>query len=152
MHLRHQIQDLIDNKLVQFDNMARPNVITNPLRPHQERNVNAISTVEERIPNFSFPWKATLQALAYKSHIVLENIRAPRFDWEVYLFCDNGDQHALFDCRVLKAQVQSLANHGIIWIEKEVVQRNDCMVVILCPLSTLAGTSHNAMSIASRKD
>jgi len=34
--LRHRIQDLINNKLIQFDNTARPNVITNPLPPHQE--------------------------------------------------------------------------------------------------------------------
>jgi len=34
IHLRRQIQDLIDNKLVQFDNVAGPNVITNPLPPH----------------------------------------------------------------------------------------------------------------------
>ena len=33
-HLRHRIQDLIYNKLVQFDNTAKPNVITNPLPPY----------------------------------------------------------------------------------------------------------------------
>ena len=52
-NLRNQIQDLIDNKLVQFNNAAKPNVITNPLPPHQEGNVNALSIVEERIPDFS---------------------------------------------------------------------------------------------------
>ena len=67
VHLRHQIQDFIDNKLIQFDNTARPNALTNTLPHHPERNVNAISTVEERIPDFSslsFPWKAMLWALA----------------------------------------------------------------------------------------
>ena len=54
IHLRHQIQDLIDNKLVQFDNTVGLNVIINPLPPYQEGNVNAISIVEERIPYFSF--------------------------------------------------------------------------------------------------
>ncbi|KAK9996763.1 hypothetical protein SO802_021449 [Lithocarpus litseifolius] len=57
--------------------MARPNVITNPLPPHSEGNINVISSMEERIPNFSsplFPWKAMLWALAQESHIVLENI------------------------------------------------------------------------------
>ena len=34
-HLRHQIQDLIDNKLVQLDNTTGPNIITNPLTPLQ---------------------------------------------------------------------------------------------------------------------
>ena len=34
-HLRLQIQDLIDNKLVQLDNTAELNIITNPLTPHQ---------------------------------------------------------------------------------------------------------------------
>lgn len=61
--LRNRIQDLINNKLIQFDNKARSNVITNPQPPHPEGNVNAISTVEERIPDFSSPsfsWKATL--------------------------------------------------------------------------------------------
>ena len=53
VHLRHRIQDLIDNKLIQFDKTARQNVITNPLPPHPKRNVNAISIVEERIPDFS---------------------------------------------------------------------------------------------------
>ena len=85
-NLRNRIQDLIDNKLVQFNNAAKPNVITNPLPPHQEGNVNAISIVEERIPNFSsssFPWKAMLWALAQESHIILKNIGALGFDWEV---------------------------------------------------------------------
>ena len=63
--------------------MVRLNVITNPLPSHQERNVNVISIVEERIPDFSsisFPWKAMLWALAKESHIVLENIVALGFD------------------------------------------------------------------------
>ena len=62
--------------------MVRLNVITNPLPSHQERNVNVISIVEERIPDFSsisFPWKAMLWALE-ESHIVLENIVALGFD------------------------------------------------------------------------
>ena len=97
--------------------MVRLNVITNPLPSHQERNINAISIVEERILDFSslsFPWKAMLWALAQESHIVLENIRALSFNWGAYSFCDNGDRHALFNCRVLQAQVQSLADRGII--------------------------------------
>ena len=90
----------------QFDNTTRPNVITNPLPPHPKGNVNAISTVEEMILDFSspsFPWKAILWALAQESHIVLENIGAPGFNWEACSFCDNKDRHALFDCTVLKA-------------------------------------------------
>ena len=83
MHLRHQIQDLIDNKLIQFNHTAWPNVISNPLPPHPKENMNTISIVEERIPNFSspsFPWKAMLRALAQESQLVLENIRAPGFN------------------------------------------------------------------------
>ena len=83
MHLRHRIQDLIDNKLIQFENSVKLNVITNPLPPHQEGCVNAISILEERIPDFtspSFPWKAMLWALAQESHVVLENIGALGFD------------------------------------------------------------------------
>ncbi|KAL0001494.1 hypothetical protein SO802_015275 [Lithocarpus litseifolius] len=82
-HLRHRIQDLVNNKLVKFDNIVEPNIITNPLPPHQERNINAISIMEERIPDFSspsIPWKSMLRALAQESHIVLENIGAPGFD------------------------------------------------------------------------
>ena len=62
-HLRDCIQDLIDNKLIQFNNVAASNIITNPLPSHQEGNVNAIITVEEKVLNFSsasFPWKAML--------------------------------------------------------------------------------------------
>ncbi|KAK9997934.1 hypothetical protein SO802_017537 [Lithocarpus litseifolius] len=95
-HLSDCVQDLIDNKLIQFDNAIAPNIITNPLPPHQEGNVNAIITVEERVPDFSsssFPWK------------------------------DIGDRHALFDCKVLQSQVQSLADRGIIWIEREIMRR-----------------------------
>ena len=65
-HLRDRVQDLIDNKLIQFDNAVALNIITNPLPPYQEGNVNAIITVEERVPNFSSPsflWKAILRAL-----------------------------------------------------------------------------------------
>ena len=34
IHLRHRIQDLIDKKLVQFDNTVSLNVIINPLPPY----------------------------------------------------------------------------------------------------------------------
>ena len=67
VQLRYQIQDLIDNKLIQFDNMVGSNVITNPLPPYPKGNVNAISIVEERILDFSSPsflWKAMLWAHA----------------------------------------------------------------------------------------
>ena len=53
---------------------------------------------------------------------------------------------------VLRAQVQSLAGHGIIWIEREVVWGNDCMAASLCPLNTQSGTSHIDVTIGSRKD
>ena len=109
VHLRHWIQDLINNKLVQFDNTAELNVITNHLPPYSEGNVNAISTVKERIPNSSppsFPWKTMLRALAWESYIVLKNIGALSFDWEVCSFYDSENKQTLFNCRVLKAQVQ----------------------------------------------
>lgn len=57
--------------------MVGLNVITNPLYSHLKGNMDAISIVKERIPNFSspsFPWKAMLQALAQESHIVLTNM------------------------------------------------------------------------------
>ena len=57
--------------------------MTNPLTPHQEGNVNAIFIMKERILDFSspsFPLKVVLWALAQESHIVLENVRALRFD------------------------------------------------------------------------
>ncbi|KAK9988704.1 hypothetical protein SO802_028943 [Lithocarpus litseifolius] len=82
---------------------SAPNIITNPLTPHQEGNVNAIITVEERVPDFSspsFPWKAMLRAL----------------------------------------------------IEREIVQRDDCVAANLCPLANQSGTSCNAVSVGSRKD
>ena len=47
--LRDHVQDLIDNKLIQFNNAIASNIITNPLPPHQERSVNAIITVEEKV-------------------------------------------------------------------------------------------------------
>ena len=62
-HLKDCLQDLIDNKLIQFDNATAPNIIINPLPPREEGNVNAIITMEERVPDFSslsFPWKAML--------------------------------------------------------------------------------------------
>ena len=61
-----------------------------------------------------------LWALAQESHTVLDNIGASGFNWEVCSFSHSRDRHALFNCRVLQAQVQSLADHGIIWIESEV--------------------------------
>ncbi|KAK9997865.1 hypothetical protein SO802_017468 [Lithocarpus litseifolius] len=83
-HLRDRVQDFIDNKLIQFDNAATPNIITNPLPPYQERNVNAIITVEERVLDFSsssFPWKAMLRALVQENHLNLREgviIRMPK--------------------------------------------------------------------------
>ena len=100
-HLRDSVQDLINNELIQFDNATTPNIITNPLPPNQEGNVNAIITVEERIRDFSLPsfrWKATLRALVQESHLDL--IGTLVFDWEACSFYDNKDSHALFDCKV----------------------------------------------------
>ena len=98
--LRDRVQDLMDNKLIQFDNSAAPNMITNPLPPHQEGNVNAIITVEEKVPDFSsssFPWKAMLRALVQKSHLDLKGIGTLEFDLGICSFCDSEDSHALFD-------------------------------------------------------
>jgi len=53
-HLRDHVPNLIDNKLIQFDNAAATNIITNPLPPYQEGNVNAIITVEERVSEATF--------------------------------------------------------------------------------------------------
>ena len=83
-HLRDCVQDFIDNKLIQFDNVAALNIITNPLPPHKEGNVNAaIIIVEERISDFSSPsflWKAMLRALVQESHLDLKGIRTLGFD------------------------------------------------------------------------
>ena len=82
-HLRDRVKDLIDNKLIQLDNVAIPNIITNLLPPQQEANVNAIITVEERILDFSslsFPWKAMLQDLVQESHLDLKGIGNPGLD------------------------------------------------------------------------
>ncbi|KAK9984202.1 hypothetical protein SO802_033727 [Lithocarpus litseifolius] len=82
-HLRDRVLHLINNKLIQFDNVAAPNIITNPLPPHQERNVNASITIEERVLNFSslsFPWKAMLRALFQESHLYLKDMGTPGFD------------------------------------------------------------------------
>ena len=120
-----------------------------------EGNVNTIITVEERVPDFSsplFPWKPLLQALFQESHLDLEGIGTMRFDWGIYSFCDSGDRYALFNCKLFQAQVQSLADRGIIWIKREVVQKGDCMVASLCPPATQLGTSCNAISVGLRKD
>lgn len=90
---------VIDNKLIKFKNTLWLNVITDPLPPHPEGNVNAISTVDFLSP--SFPWKAMLWALAQQSHIVLKNMRALGFDLEDS--CNCRDRHALFDYGVLRA-------------------------------------------------
>ena len=124
--LRDRIQDLIDNKLIQFNNAVALNIITKRLPPY----------LEERVPDFSlpsFPWKTLFQALVQESHLDLEGIGTPEFDWGIYSFCDCRDKHALFDCKVLLAQIQSLADCGIIWLKREVIRRGDCMVASLCP-------------------
>ena len=48
--------------------------------------------------------------------------------------------------------MQSLAERGIIWIEREIVQRGDCMAASLCPPIAQSRTSCNAISVGSRKD
>lgn len=45
-----------------------------------------------------------------------------------------------------------MVDHGIIWIEGEVMRRSDCMVASLCPLSIQVRINHSAMSVASRED
>ena len=88
-----------------------------------------------------------LRALVQESHLNLKGMGILGFDWGICSFCDNEDSHALFDCKVLQAQVQSLAKRGIIWIEREIVWRGDYMVANLCPLATQSGTSCNAISV-----
>ena len=88
-HFKDRVQDLIDNKLIQFDNVVAPNIITNPLPPYQEGNVNAIITMEERVPDLSspsFPWNAMLQALVQESHLDLKGMETPGFDWGICSF------------------------------------------------------------------
>ena len=86
VQLRYWIQDLINNKLIQFGNKVGLNVIPNPLPPHPDGNMNAITIVAGGILDFSPPppptflWKAMLRALAKESHIVQENIGALSFD------------------------------------------------------------------------
>ena len=72
--------------------------------------MNAIITMEERIPDFSspsFPWKAMLRALVQESHFDLRGIGTLGFDWGICSFGYNEDNHALFDCKVLRAQIES---------------------------------------------
>ena len=110
--------------------------------------MNAIITVEERVLDFSspsFPWKAMLLVLVQESHFDLKGMGTPGFDWGLYSFYDNEDSHALFDCKVLQAQVHTLAEHGIISVERE-------MAANLCPLTIQSETSCNAISVRSRKD
>ena len=76
----------------------------------------------------------------------------PGFDWGICSFCDSEDNHALFDCQVLRAQVQGLAERGIIWIEREIVRKGDCMAASLCLLATQLGASCNAISVGSKKE
>ena len=106
--MKDHVQDLIDNKLIQFDNAAALNIITNPLPPYQEGNMNVIIRVEEKVLDFSspsFPWKAMLRALVQESYLDLKGIGTLGFDWEICSFCDSGDRPALFDCKVIRAQV-----------------------------------------------
>ncbi|KAL0004835.1 hypothetical protein SO802_012396 [Lithocarpus litseifolius] len=49
------------------------------------------------------------------------------------LIDNSGDKYILFDCRVLRAQIKSSADRGIIWIQREVIWRSDCMAASLCP-------------------
>ena len=93
-----------------------------------------------------------LQALVQESHLDFKGIGTSGFDWGICSFCDSEDRHALLDFRVLRAQMQSLVECGIIWIEREIMQRGDCMVASLCPLTAQSGASCNAISIGSRKD
>ena len=86
--------------------------------------MNAIITMEERVLDFSPPsflWKAILRALVQESHLDFKSVETPGFNLGIYSFYDSGDSHALFDYKVLQAQLQSLAECSIIWIEREVV-------------------------------
>ena len=48
--------------------------------------------------------------------------------------------------------MQSLVECDITWIEREIVQKGDCMATSFCPPITESGTSCNAISVGSRKD
>ena len=78
-------------------------------------------------------------ALVQESHLDLKGIETSGFVWVICLFCDSEDMHDLFDCKVLRAQVQSLVDRVIIWIERDIVRRDDCMAVSLYPLATQLG-------------
>ena len=93
-----------------------------------------------------------LRALVQESHLDLKGIGNPGFDWGICSFYDSEDSHALFDCKVLRARVQSLAERSIIWVEREIVRRSDYMIANLCPLATQLGASYNAISVGSKKE
>ena len=82
VHLRHQIQDFINNKLIQFDNMAGPNALSFASSSRRECECYLYSGRKDS--RFSHPfhsfWKAMLWALAQESHIILENIGTLGFD------------------------------------------------------------------------
>ena len=46
-----------------------------------------------------------LRALVQESHLDLKGMRTLGFDWEIYSFYDSEDNHALFNCKVLRAKV-----------------------------------------------
>ena len=93
-----------------------------------------------------------LQTLVQKRHLDLKGMGTLGFDWGICLFYESEDSYALFDCKVLRAQVQSLAERGIIWVESEIARRGDNMVASLCPLIVQLIASCNAISVGPMKD
>jgi len=93
-----------------------------------------------------------LQALVQESHLDLKGMGTLRFDWGICSFCDGEDNHTLFNYKVLRAQVYSLAEPGIIWVEREIVQIGDCMAANLCPPTVQSEASCNAILVGSTKE
>ena len=104
--LKNKIQDMIDNKEIEFDPLETPNVITTPM-PKHDKGVNVVedilyvTSVNDVVTPLSTIKKNLLQAILFPSCV--EGCYCCAFE-------PNG-------CESAKKGVQSLMNEHIILIE-----------------------------------
>ncbi|KAK9988578.1 hypothetical protein SO802_028817 [Lithocarpus litseifolius] len=119
----HTLKDLIDNKLIQFDNTAAPNIITKPLPPHQEGNVNAIIIVEETVLDFSslsFLWKEGVIIRIPKPFPYEDSYRVP-WKYDVSLISTQiGKEEA---CSNISLGISGLTRSGCYYTLEELERR-----------------------------
>ena len=115
-HLRHRVQDLIDHGILKFEGL--PNITTNPLPNHPERNINMIEIEEADsrldLDSGQISWKRLFRTLKEQGHITpLEAPPGPSTG-DACEYHSGARGHSLECCEEFKKEITNLTEKGLV--------------------------------------